>query len=149
MTINLEKILSFRVLLVLNILIIIFAELSGRFFEEKGIIHLLAVIFVILGVSRIFVHYEVFDRFLKPFLLGGVAALIIFALSHLVEFLGFMLFHTYSDAVFINVVNFYIISMLMVTIGAEYFLCKVSGKSSLTLWLLWAMTRLQRQFNCS
>ncbi len=122
MKIKLEKILNPWVLLSLNVLIIIATELSGSFFQETGIIHLIAILFVVLAISRIFVHYDVYDRFLKLLIIGGSVALVILSLSHIVEFLGYVVFKTYEDAIFINVVNFYVISMLVVTVGAEYFI---------------------------
>lgn len=117
-----EKILSDRVLLIANIVIIIVTELSGNFFLDTGIIHLIALGFVVLGISRIFVHYNVYDHYLRLLIGGGVLALLIFSASHLVEFLGYMYFKIYEDAIFVSVINFYIASMLAIVIGAEYFL---------------------------
>lgn len=119
---RLEKILTPQVLLLLNMLILVVTELSGDFFREKGIIHLIAILFVILGISRIFVHYDAYDRYLRLLIRGGLAALIIFSISHVVEFLGYFFLGSYEDAIFINVVNFYIMSIFMIAIGAEYFL---------------------------
>lgn len=122
----------------LNIAIIIATEASGEMFEEKGIIHLIAILFVILGVSRIFVHYDAYDRYLRLLIKGAVAALIVFSISHLVEFLGFVVLKNYNDAIFVNVVNFYIMSMLMVALGAEYFLRAAKNKSATTAMGLFA-----------
>lgn len=119
---KMEKILNNWSLLFVNIAIIIIAELSDPFFIKNGIIHLIAIFFIILGISRIFVHYDAYDRYLRMLIRGGVAALLIFSASHLLEFFGYVYFKTYEDAIFVNVVNFYIISMLLVSIGAEYFL---------------------------
>lgn len=119
---KLEKILNPWVLLGINIAIILATELSGERFMTSGAIHLIALFFVLLGVSRIFIHYDVYDRYMRLLIGGGAMALVIFSLSHLVEFLGFVYFKTYEDTIFVNVVNFYIMSMLVVTLGAEYFL---------------------------
>lgn len=128
-----EKILNPRVLLSLNIFIIVATELSGKFFQEKGIIHLIAILFVVLGISRIFVHYDAYDRYLRLLIVGGSAALVIFSLSHLVEFLGYAYLKTYEDAIFVNVVNFYIMSILAVAIGAEYFLRTLKKNSTVMI----------------
>ncbi len=122
MNTRLEKILNPWVLLSLNLVIMISTELSGSFFQETGIIHLIAIFFVILAISRIFVHYDAYDQYLRLLIIGGSVALVILSLSHIVEFLGYVVFKSYSDAIFINVVNFYVMSMLVVTVGAEYFL---------------------------
>ncbi len=119
---KLEKILNEWVLLAVNVAILLATELSGQYFAKTGIIHLIALIFVILGISRIFIYYDAYDRYLRLLIRGGSMALIIFSISHLVELLGYIYFKTYMDAIFINVINFYIMSMLAVTIGAEYFL---------------------------
>lgn len=138
MTIKLEKILNPWVLLSINLLIIIATELNGSIFMEKGIIHLIAIIFVILAISRIFIHYDAYDRYLRPLIIGGSISLVILSLSHLIEFLSYIIFKTYGDAMFINVVNFYIISMLMVTLGAEYFLYVLKKKTPIMLGVLTA-----------
>ena len=119
---KLEKILNEWVLLAINVTILLATELSGQYFAKTGIIHLIAIVFVILGISRIFIHYDAYDRYLRLLIRGGSVALVIFSISHLVELLGYVYFKNYVDAIFINVINFYIISMLAVAIGAEYFL---------------------------
>ncbi len=117
-----ETIFNEWVLLSVNVAIILATELSGQYFARTGIIHIIAIVFVILGISRIFIHYDAYDRYLRPLIRGGSVALVTFAASHLVEILGYMYFKATVDAIFINVVNFYIMSMLIVAIGAEYFL---------------------------
>lgn len=119
---NLEKILNPWVLLSLNLAIILVTELSGDLFMTTGAIHFMALLFVLLGISRIFVHHDVYDAYLRPLIWGGVAALIIFSLSHLVELVGFVYFKDYVDTVYLSVINFYLMSMLIVTLGAEYFI---------------------------
>lgn len=133
---KLEKILNPWFLLALNIIILIATEMSGRVFQEKGIIHLVAILFVILGISRIFVHYDAYDHFLHPLIHGGSAVLLVFSASHLVEFLGYLYFHIYEDAIFINVVNFYIMSMLVIAVGAEYFLRALSRGKMIMIGIL-------------
>ncbi len=133
---KIEKILSYRVLLLINVLIIIATELSGRVFLETGIIHLIAIIFVILGISRIFFHYDAYDRYLHLLIMGGSLALVIFSASHVVEFLGYVFFKTYEDSIFASVINFYIASMLAITIGAERFLRVLKKGSAVTIGIL-------------
>ena len=64
--------------------------------------------------------------------------MIIFSVSHLVELLGYVYFKIYTDAIFINVINFYIISMLAVTIGAEYFLRALKKGRAITVMVMGA-----------
>jgi len=133
---KLEEVLNYRVLLLINIAIIAVAELGGHSFEETGIIHLIAIVFVALGISRIFVHYDAYDRYLRLLIRGGSLALFVFSASHLLEFLGYVYFKVYEDAIFVSVVNFYIASMLAVTVGAEYFLHTLKKNSTAMIRIL-------------
>lgn len=125
------KILNQWVLLAINVIIILVTEMSGEFFMQTGIVHLIAILFIMLGVSQLFVHYHVHDAFLLPLIRSGSIALLIFSASHVVEFLSIVYFKTYTDAVFVNVANFYMISMFAVMIGAEYFLRKLNKKPAI------------------
>ncbi len=133
---KLESLLNEWVLLSVNISILLATELSGQYFAQTGVIHMIALVFVILGISRVFVHYDAYDRYLRLLIRGGSVALLIFSASHLVEFLGYMYFKTYTDGIFVNVINFYIMSMLAVAIGAEYFLRTLKRGRMITIVVL-------------
>lgn len=133
---NLEKILSAKVLIAINILIIVAAELTGELFLQTGLIHMIALLFLLLGISRIFVHYNSYDQYLQPLTLGAVAALLLFAFSHLTEYFSFGNgTEHYSDALYVDVTNVYMTAMLMVALGAQYFLSKQSKTVPLLLTL--------------
>ncbi len=132
---NLEKILSPKILLILNIGIIITTELTGSLFLEYGIIHIIALFFLLLGISRVFVHYNTFDQYLKPLTFGSITALLLFSISHLMEYTSFGSTGEYSDALYIDVTNLYMTGMLLVAVAAQYFLHK-RDKTPLTLSLL-------------
>ncbi len=134
---NLEKILNVKVLIAINILIIVAVELTGDFFLRTGLIHLIALLFLLLGISRIFVHYNTFDQYLRPLSLGSIAALLLFSVSHLTEYFSFG--HgteMYSDALYVDVTNVYMTAMLLVAAGAEYFLSQRIKKQALLFVLL-------------
>lgn len=118
-----EKIFNPWVLLALNAAIIFATELvgGGKLFFNTGLIHAVAVAFIILSVSRIYSHYHTFDAFLERLVHAALFAMTIFAFSHLAEFLSYTVFHLKEDAIFANVANFYIASMLFMALGAEYF----------------------------
>jgi len=126
----LEKIISTKVLIGANLLIVILAEVTGSFFLESGLIHFIAIFFLVLGISRFFVHYEVFDQFLKPLIVATVIALVIVSGSHLVEHIhlhdhqNLDASRYYNNNYFINVVNVYMMIVLMVALSAKYFLVK-------------------------
>lgn len=138
---NLEKVLSVKVLIAINIIIILAAEMTGDLFLTTGLIHMIALLFLLLGISRIFVHYNSFDQYLQPLTLGSVGALLLFSFSHLTEYFSFGHGEEhYSDALYVDVTNIYMTAMLLVALGAQYFLAKRAGRyklfSALTLGFL-------------
>ncbi len=120
----LEKILNVWTLLIVNVLIIFAAELTGegKFFFDTGLIHGIAVVFILLGFSRIYVHYPSYDPVLENLVHCSLAALAVFSLSHVVEFLSYTFTNHSEDSIFANVGNFYIISLLLIILGAEFFI---------------------------
>lgn len=130
---NIERIMTPTVLVIINLIIIIAAEATGELFLETGLIHIIALFFLILGISRIFVHYKTFDQYLQPLLLGSVAAILLFSFSHVVEYFSFG--HgeeAYDDALYVDVTNMYSTAMLLVALGAQFFIYKRVHK----LWTL-------------
>lgn len=119
---TLEKVLNPWTFLFINLAIIFLVELTGQLFFNVGAIHIVAVLFIILAVIRIFVHYYTYDPVLEKFFHACLAALFVFAISHIVEYLSMHIFHYYSDSVFANTTNFYLISLMLIIIGAEAFL---------------------------
>jgi hypothetical protein len=121
---SLEKILSPWVIVAINIAIILATEFTGDLFIQTGIIHILALAFLGLGVSRIFVHYQTFDQYLQPLVLGSVAAILLFSFSHIVEYSSFD--HNghemYADTLYVDVTNMYMTAMLLVALGAQIFI---------------------------
>ena len=122
MRIKLEQIFNHWTLLTINILIIVAVETTGTFFTRTGLIHLLAVIFVGLGLLRLWVHPDVHDRFLKPFINRGILALLILAASHILEYISFRYLRLPRQTIYANIINFYLASLLLVTSGIEVFL---------------------------
>lgn len=118
---KLDRVFTPPVLIAINIVIIIAAETvgGGKFFQDTGLIHAIAVLFIILAGSRVFTRYYLFDPELQILLRGSLAAMAFFAFSHFIEFASYQLSHGYSDAAFANVINFYAISLLIMLYGAE------------------------------
>lgn len=126
MTSLVEKIFNFWTLLALNIVIILAAEFTGggTFFYDTGLVHAIAVFFIILSESRVFVHYHTHDQYLEKLVHTSLIAMAVLAVSHFVEFISYMVLKFHEDAVFANVANFYIISLLLITLGAQMFIDK-------------------------
>lgn len=133
-----EKYLGITLFLALNILIIILTETvgGGTWFFETGIIHMIAIGFVALTGVRIYSHYYTYDPILEKFIHACLIAMAVFAISHLVEFFSFVVLKNYSDAIYINVANFYLGSILLITIGAESFIRILKGRSATLQHLL-------------
>lgn len=125
----LGKIFNHWSLLVLNIMVIFVVEISGEFFANTGLIHLLAIIFILLAIIRASMHPHVHDQFLEPIIHRGILAMLIFAISHIVEFSGYMIFSIPDEAISANVVNFYLASTLIVITGVEAFVGRLDNSS--------------------
>jgi hypothetical protein len=121
---KIESILSPLTLFLVNLVIIVVAEITNQLFFRLGIIHIIAILFIGLSVLRIFLRYYSYDPILEKFFQASLAALFVFALSHIVEYFSMSMgdFVYYSDSVLVNTTNFYLISLMLVMIGAESFL---------------------------
>jgi hypothetical protein len=120
---TLDRIFNGYVFIIINAVIIALALNvgGGLYFFETGLIHLIALIFIALAVLRIFYHHYTYDPILEKFVRASSFALLIFAGSHIIEYVSMMFLNRYADAVFANVANFYIISTFSIIIGATYF----------------------------
>lgn len=125
-----DRYLGFNFFLSLNVLIILLTETvgGGTLFFRLGIIHIIAISFVAFALVRVFFHYYTYDPILEKFIHACLAAMMIFAVSHIIEFVSFEILHSYADAIYVNVANFYLVSILVITIGAESFLRVLQGR---------------------
>ncbi len=130
---RLEHLLNHWVLLAINILILIVVEATGSFFAMNGLIHLIAVLFVGLGLTRLWTHRDVYDRFLEPLIHFSIFALLILAGSHVAEYFSFRSQHLTHQSIVTNVVNAYMISFLLIIIGTESFLKVLHSRSKIIL----------------
>src|SRR5581483_1377977 len=133
-----EKYLNPYFFLALNILIILVAETAGggKLLYNSGIIHIIALIFVLLVFFRIFFRRPIYDPVLEKFVRAILAAMGVFALSHVIEFFSMMVLRSYTDGVYANTANFYIISLLLIAIGADAFLRVERRQSGAFGWML-------------
>lgn len=139
----LDKIFSPLSLILINIGIILAAEFvgGGLFFYETGMIHAVAILFIILAASRFFYHTYTYDPIFEKLVHATIAASVVFAISHIYEYANMMISHSYKDATFANVVNFYLIGFILIAIGAESFL-RIIGHRSTYLIKLFSITIL-------
>lgn len=136
---RLDRVFNPYVLLFINIGIICATEIVGRghAFFDYGIIHGIAILFILLAMSRVFDRYYLSDPQLKTFFFYNILALVAFAASHFIEFISFRVFGEYEDIGFANVVNMYCISILFVLIGAEVVIAAHKGKRPGHAWIPW------------
>lgn len=116
-----------KVFILVNILIIISAELTGKLFFNKGIIHAIALLFVFVAALPLARNYYLADPIFKKFLNASIFAFFIFSLSHISEYLLFSLNAEYVDFIFAIAINFYLASILLMMLGSEVFLRAYSG----------------------
>ena len=129
---KIEHIFNPLTLILANLAIIVVTEITGKLFFQLGIIHIIAILFIALSVVRIFVRYYSYDPILEKFFQSSLAALFVFTLSHIVEYFSMSMgaFVYYSDSVLVNTTNFYLISLMLIAIGAEAFLRIYDSRSA-------------------
>ncbi len=144
-----DKYLNLWFFVALNLVIIVLTETvgGGTWFYESGVIHIIAVVFVLLAGLRIAYHHYTYDPILEKFVHMCLAAMGVFALAHIVEFFSLVVLGHYPDSVYVNVANMYLISLLLIVIGAEAFLRVYRVRSA---WLIWvAATIITALFSLS
>ncbi|MDO8561182.1 MAG: hypothetical protein Q7R91_03125 [bacterium] len=122
MPVLLDKIFNRFSLLIVNAVIILLTLTvgGGTFFYSSGLI--IAVLFVILAASRVFGHYYTYDPVLEKFFHASLLAMAVLGVSHLIEFFSIAIIQQHKDTTFVLVANFYLVSLLSIIIGAEFFL---------------------------
>ena len=121
MRLKFEHIFNHWTLLTLNILIITVIQLNHMFFIQTGLIHLLAVIFVALGLARLWFHPQIHDQYIKPIIRQGIFALLILATAHIIEYASYR-FGLPRQTIYANNINFYLTGLLLIILGGEAFL---------------------------
>ncbi len=134
MSFPIEKYLNYYTLGAMNLALILITELSGDFFEETGIIHLLSLLFLplALGMYLRAGQYVASDHFLKFFLKITFLLLFIFPLIHPAEMLLQAVFSLSDETKDAFTLGAYLVSILGILAAAEYILSSWRRK---TKWL--------------
>lgn len=130
--------LTVGVIVALNGLLIVAAELTGTFFHETALIHGFALMFIVLAAARVFRHYDVFDPELRIYMRYGLAAMAVFAASHLVELLSIVVLKNYEDATYAIAINLYAVSLLLLMAGSSSVNRSLRKSSSAPIVVAWA-----------
>lgn len=134
--------LTTRAFIVLNALLIVAAEATGTFFHETALIHGFALMFIALAAARIFHKYDVYDPELRVYMRYGLAAMAVFAASHLVELFSIVVLKNYTDATYAVAIGLYAISLLLLMAGSSsvnYRLRKSSANPVRAAWVYIAL----------
>jgi hypothetical protein len=132
-----DRLLTPRTLIVLNLAIIVLTETLGRgvAFEKYGLIHAVAILFAILVFTRMARRWAVADREIRGFIVDSMFAMVFFAFSHLIEFVGFSIVGLSPDQAYAAVNNCYAVSLLFLIMGSEYVMKNYHRSSTLRIWL--------------
>jgi hypothetical protein len=134
----LKKILNGKTLLGINIALVLATQLvgGGRWFHDSGAVHIVAILFIVLAMTRLFSPYKVSDPFIGKFVRASIVALIFFAASHVVEFVTIVMLDLPPEAVHVSVLSVYIASVLFFLLGVQYVLRMTGRQSSPYSWTL-------------
>lgn len=85
-----EKLFTLPVLIAVNLVGILATEFvgGGTYFEETGLVHSIAILFVVLIIIRIFTDYAFSDHILKGFLKIQLGFFLFLGTIHVYEYLG-------------------------------------------------------------
>ena len=136
-----EKLFTPYVLVALNLVIILSAEFAGggTYFEETGLMHAIALLFVGLIIVRIFSDYAFSDYILKGFLKIQLAFFLFLGLVHVYEYLGLDVFMFNEEVVELSVMGSYLLWIFGILLALEFVFRIYSKKSAMFTMLLSAL----------
>lgn len=135
---TLERVFSPRTLIAINVLLILVSQFwaGGDAFHDTGLVHIVAILFIALAVTRLFQDYGLYDPLIKRFVSAALIALLFFAASHIVEFIGIAVLDLPPETAIVSVFSVYIASILFLILGVQFVLRKAHRQSSLYSWAL-------------
>ena len=110
--------ISIGAIVALNAALVVASQASGTFFHDTALIHGFALLFIVLAGARIFRRYDVYDPELRIYLRYSLAAMAVFAVSHLVEMFSIVFLKNYEDSTFAAVIDLYAVSLLLLMAGS-------------------------------
>lgn len=127
----LENLFTVPALLLINVIGILLTEFvgNGTFFAETGLVHGVAVLFIVLIIVSIFTDYVYSDRILKGFLKIQFALTLLLGFAHVYEYFGTNVFILRDDVVELSMMATYLIWLIGTTLSFE-FLFKIYYKKS-------------------
>ncbi|OHA79305.1 MAG: hypothetical protein A2747_02580 [Candidatus Yonathbacteria bacterium RIFCSPHIGHO2_01_FULL_44_41] len=116
-----EKLLSPYSLIAFNLTIFFSAEFfgGGTYFEETGLMHAIAIVFVVLILIRIFSEYAFSDHILRRFLKIQLGFFLFLGFVHVYEYFGLHYSLIDHEAIELSAMLAYLVWILGVLIGLE------------------------------
>jgi hypothetical protein len=136
---DLERIFTPKALIALNLLLIATAQATGHLFHDTGLVHIVAILFIALSVTRIFQNYHLYDPFIKRFVNAALISLLFFSGSHAIEFIGIVVLKLPPQTALVNVFAVYVVSILFLILGVQFVLRKTRHQSQPYSWILIAL----------
>ncbi|MFA5997007.1 MAG: hypothetical protein WC791_00800 [Candidatus Paceibacterota bacterium] len=118
----LEKLMTPKALIAINLAIILAAEFigGGTYFAESGLMHAIAFIFVALIVVRIFSDYAFSDHILRGFLKIQLGFFLLLGLVHVYEYIGLHVLMLNHEVVEFSATTSYFIWVVGVLLALEF-----------------------------
>lgn len=127
-------------LFALNLVVIGMVEALGDYFYMSGLIHGVAILFILASVYLVSSRYRLYDPVLGKLPQMSLLALLAFAVSHTVEFLRmrYGILQVSTDTALLNVVNFHVAALFLMVMGMEFILKTYRQRSNWVLILFGA-----------
>lgn len=136
-----EKLFTLYALIALNLVIILSAEFvgGGTYFAETGLMHAIALLFVVFIIVRIFSDYAFNDYILKGFLKIQLAFFLFLGVVHVYEYIGLDVFMLDADVVELSVMGSYLLWIFGILLALEFVFRIYSKKSALFTIIICAL----------
>lgn len=133
-----EKLFTPYVLIALNVAIIFGAEFAGggTYFAETGLVHAIAILFVVLIIVRIFSDYAFSDHILRGFLKIQLSFFLFLGLVHVYEYLGLHVYMLDEEVVELSAMASYLLWVLGLLLALEFVFRIYQKKSAMFMTVL-------------
>lgn len=131
-----DKLINPTLLVIVNLLIILASEFvgGGVYFDETGLIHAVAIVFVVLIIIRILSDYAYGDAILKTFSKIQVGFFLFLGIIHVYEYLGLNVLPMRAEIVEFTVLAAYLLWFLGNVVALEFMFRSYTKKA--TFWCI-------------
>lgn len=139
-----QKLLTPKVLIVLNVAIILLAEFGGggTFFAETGLAYGVGILFALMIIVRILSDYAFSDYILRGFLKIQLTFLLLLGMVQFYEYMALHVFHIRPDVVQLTVVASYFVWLISAFLSLGFVFRIYYKKSQMMMVALWSFFAL-------